>query len=244
LHQLYLTEQTVTSEQSSRIAEICTELKSGKPIQYIFSETVFFDCIIRLNDSTLIPRPETEEMVDLIIKENRGLPAKIIDFGTGSGCIAVALAANLPGVEVTGIDISEEAIRIARENASLNNVAVSFFNGDIFNPDYKIIGKVNIIVSNPPYVRNSEKKFISRNVLDFEPHIALFVSDSDPLKFYKAILKLSDRILMPGGRVYFEINEALGKSMFKLLQSFGYSKIEIINDINNKERIIKGIKNV
>ena len=175
----------VTSEQVKRVVDICKELKTGKPIQYILGETIFYDCIIRVNNATLIPRPETEELVDLIIRENRGLPGNIIDIGTGSGCIAIALAANLPGAVITGIDISDEAIRIARENALLNNVAVSFVKGDIFNFDYEIVNKAEIIVSNPPYVRNSEKQFMSKNVLDFEPHNALFVTDSDPLVYYQ-----------------------------------------------------------
>jgi release factor glutamine methyltransferase len=244
LHQLYMTEQPVTSGEAGRIIDICKELKTGKPIQYILGETNFYDCIIRVNSAVLIPRPETEELVDLIIRENRGYPGNIIDIGTGSGCIAIALAANLPGSVITGIDIADEAIRIARENAILNNVAVSFVKGDIFSFDFKIVNKAGIIVSNPPYVRNSEKQLMSKNVLDFEPHMALFVTDSDPLIYYHAILKLADKILLPGGRLYFEINEALGKSMVQLLESFGYSVIEIVADINSKERIIKGTKDV
>jgi release factor glutamine methyltransferase len=244
LHQLYMKEQPVTSEQAGRIIEICTELKTGKPIQYILGETNFYDCIIRVNSATLIPRPETEELVDLIIRENKSSPGNIIDFGSGSGCIAIALAANLPGSVVTGIDISDEAIRMAQENALLNNVAVRFLKGDIFSYAFKIVEKADIIVSNPPYVRYSEKQFMNKNVLDFEPPMALFVTDSDPLIYYHAILELAVKILVPGGRLYFEINELMGKSMVKLLESFGYSEIEIIADINSKERIIKGIKNV
>jgi release factor glutamine methyltransferase len=244
LHQLYLTEQPVTSGQTRRIIDICKELKTGKPIQYILGETNFYNCIIRVNNTTLIPRSETEELVDLIIRENRSYVGNIIDIGTGSGCIAIALAANLPGSVVTGIDISEEAISIAQENASLNNVAVSFMKGDILSFDIEKVYTAGIIVSNPPYVRNSEKQFMSKNVLDFEPHMALFVSDSDPLVYYHAILKLADKILVPGGRLYFEINEAMGKSMVQLLESSVYSEIEIIADINGKERIIKGTKDV
>jgi release factor glutamine methyltransferase len=244
LHQLYLPGQAVTGDQTGRIIEICNELKSGKPIQYILGETVFYDRIIRVSRDTLIPRPETEELVDLIIRENRGLPANIIDFGTGSGCIAIALASNLPGSAVTGIDISDEAITIAKENALLNSVNVSFIKGDIFSFDTELAGKADIIVSNPPYVRNSEKKFMKKNVLDYEPHIALFVTDSDPLVFYYAILRLSEKILAPAGKVYFEMNEAMGKPMEELLKSFKYSEIQIVTDINGKERIIRGKKDV
>ncbi len=243
LHQLYMTEQPVTGLQAQRITEICGELKTGKPVQYALGETIFFDCIIRLNSSTLIPRQETEELVDQIIRENRGSRGNILDIGTGSGCIAIAIAANLPGAFITGTDISGEAIRIAKENAILNNVNVVFSESDIFNFDYQIIDKTNIIVSNPPYVRNSEKQFMGKNVLDFEPHLALFVTDADPLVYYKAILKVADRILLPGGKIYFEINEAMGKSMTSLLGSAGYSDIQTIADINNKDRIMKGTKN-
>jgi release factor glutamine methyltransferase len=243
LHQLYTTEQTVTGTQAQKIAEICKELKTGKPVQYILGETVFYDCTIRLNSSTLIPRQETEELVDLIIRENKGFRGSIIDIGTGSGCIAIALAANLPGAIVTGTDISGEAIRIANENAIQNNVTVTFRESDIFNLDCHIVEEAGIIVSNPPYVRNSEKQFMSRNVFDFEPHLALFVSDADPLIYYRAILKAAENILVPGGKVYFEINEAMGRSMVQLLGSAGYSETEIVADINKKDRIIKGIRN-
>ncbi|MEI8225279.1 MAG: peptide chain release factor N(5)-glutamine methyltransferase [Bacteroidota bacterium] len=244
LHQLYMTEQIVTKRQAGRIIDICKELKTGKPIQYILGETSFYDCVIRVTSATLIPRPETEELVDLIIRENRGYQGTIIDIGTGSGCIAVALAANLPGAVVTGIDISDEAIRTARENAQSNNVTVSFVKGDVFSFDSERVDKAGIIVSNPPYIRNSEKQFMSKNVLDFEPHPALFVNDSDPLIYYRAILKLANKILKHRGRLYFEINEAMGKSMVQLLESSGYTEIQIVTDINSKERIIKGTKDV
>ncbi len=242
LHQLNLPEQTLTREQAAKIVEICKELKTGKPVQYIFGETFFFNCLIRLNGSTLIPRPETEELVDLIIRENPGYKGNIIDFGTGSGCIAIALAANMEGAVVTGIDISKDALVIAEENAVLNRVDVSFLEADIFKFDYKLVENASIFVSNPPYVRNSERLLMSKNVIDFEPHDALFVSDSDPLVFYRAILEIAREILSPHGRIYFEINEVMGKPLGQLLGSFGYSEIRIIEDINGKERILRGIK--
>jgi release factor glutamine methyltransferase len=243
LHQLYMSEQRFNSEQAVRIIEITKELKQGKPIQYILGETSFYDCIIKLNSSTLIPRPETEELVHLVISENRDYIGDIIDFGTGSGCIAIALAANIQGSKVTGVDISEDAISIARENALLNNVTVSFLTGDIFNPAEIALPGAGIIVSNPPYVRNSEKKLMKKNVLDFEPHGALFVNDSNPLLYYRALLRIANNIHIAGGQLYFEINEALGDSMIRLLDSYGYSDIKILSDINNKDRIIKGSKN-
>jgi release factor glutamine methyltransferase len=241
-HQIYKPESQITPVQAMRIVNICNELKTGKPLQYVMGETFFYNCIIRVNQSVLIPRPETEELVDLIIKENKGFKSNIIDFGTGSGCIAIALALNLKESSVTGIDISEEAIMIARQNAELNKTTISFLTGDIFNFEPSSVEKANIIVSNPPYVRSSEKSQMRNNVLDFEPHVALFVPDEEPLLYYKSILKIADKILLPEGRLYFEINESLGKSMEGLLKEFRYSDIQIINDINNKERIIKGMK--
>jgi len=244
LHQLYNNEYRLNDGEVQKVIEFVEELKTGKPIQYIVGETTFYNCTIKLNDSTLIPRPETEELVNLIIRENRGYQGNIIDFGSGSGCIAIALAANLTHSTLTGIEISADAIKIAQQNSVLNNVKVSFIKDDIFNFDPEEISKAGIIVSNPPYVRESEKLLIAPNVLDFEPPLALFVNDSDPLIYYKAILKLADKILLPGGRLYFEINEMMGKPMILLLKSFDYSEIEILADINNKERIIKGRKNV
>jgi release factor glutamine methyltransferase len=242
-HQLYMSEYSFNSEQVVRIIEIAKELKQGKPVQYILGETYFYDCIIKLNSSTLIPRPETEELVHLIISENRDYAGDIIDFGTGSGCIAIALAANIRRSKITGIDISADAISIANENALLNNVTISFLTGDILNFEDIALPKAGIIVSNPPYVRNSEKELMRKNVLAHEPHIALFVNDSEPLLYYEALLKIADKILVAGGMVYFEINEAMGDSMVRLLASSGYSDIKLIADINNKDRIIKGTKN-
>jgi len=244
LHQLYMPEHKVSYDQAEIIFDICKELKTGKPIQYIVGETIFYDCTIRVSGATLIPRPETEELVDLIIKENKGYTGNIIDIGTGTGCIAIALAVNIPSAKITGIDISEEALVTARENSVLNNSQITLIQGDILTIKTAIIHKPGIIVSNPPYVRNSEKMYMNKNVLDFEPHIALFVEDSDPLKYYRAILEFAEKNLSKGGKVYFEINEAMGRSMIQLFESFGYSGIELVADINGRDRIIKGKKDV
>ncbi len=242
LHALAMPQDPVSQKQVDKIITICRELKSGKPLQYILGETSFYNCRIKVNPDVMIPRPETEELVDLIIKENKGFRGAILDAGTGSGCIAIALAVNLPGTKVTGIDIIEGAINISEENAGLNNVSVSFFKNDIFNPDLDSISGMGIIVSNPPYIRESEKIHMAKNVLDYEPHTALFVSDSNPLVYYRAILKMAEMILIPGGIVYFEVNEAMGEPMFRLLDESGFSEVKIIRDINDKERIIKGLK--
>ncbi len=244
LHQLYDNAYPITGNEAGKIIKFTAELKSGMPVQYITGETIFYNCTIKVNGSTLIPRPETEELVDMIIRENKDYDGNIIDFGTGSGCIAIALAVNLKHSSVTGTDISGEALSVAQQNSILNNVRVNFLIDDIFKPYPEKLSKAGIIVSNPPYIRNSEKPLMSENVLGFEPHMALFVDDSAPLVFYDAILKLAEELLLPGGMIYFEINEAMGSPMVRLLESFGYSEIKIIPDINDKQRIIKGRKNV
>ena len=244
MSQLYDNGYLIKAKDAEKIIWITGELKTGKPIQYILGETTFYNCTIKVSSSTLIPRPETEELVDLIIRENKGYNGNILDFGSGSGCIAIALATNLPLAKLTGIEISDDAIRIAQGNAFLNNVKASFIQGNIFAFDNDSVSKAGIIVSNPPYVRNSEKSLMAKNVLDFEPHLALFVTDSDPLIYYKAILNLAEKLLLPQGRLYFEINEVMGRSLIQLFESYDYSEIEIVHDINDKERIIKGRKNV
>ncbi len=243
MHEAYLPDKGVTGPQADAIVRIAAGLKAGKPLQYILGETLFYGCRIKLNQATLIPRPETEELVDMILNENRGYTGNIIDFGTGSGCIAVALAANLPGSFIAATDISEEALAIARENALLNRVQVTFVKDDYFDGKTGNLKKTGIIVSNPPYVMNSEKVLMHRNVLDFEPHSALFVPDSDPLLHYRAILGKAAGIMSFPGKVYLEINEALGTAMTGLLGSYGFSDISIAKDINGRERFIKGIRN-
>ena len=242
LHVLASPDEHITGRQARKIIAITGELKTGKPLQYILGETSFYNCIIKVSPDVLIPRPETEEMVDMIIKENRDFRGKILDAGTGSGCIAVALSVNLPGSRVVGIDKSEEAIKMAEVNAGLNNSPASFLVSDIFNPDLRSVGNIDLIVSNPPYVRESEKIHIAKNVIDHEPHSALFVPDSDPLVYYHAILEIAEIVLIPGGKIYFEINEAMGVAMAELVNSSGYSDVAVIKDINEKDRFIKGIR--
>jgi release factor glutamine methyltransferase len=234
---------TIAPENLASICEILNELRTGKPVQYVLGETIFYNCTIKVDNNTLIPRPETEELVDLVIKENPAFKGRITDFGTGSGCIAVAVKKYLPEAEVKGIDISEGAIAKAIENAVLNNVMVTFVKGDILHFNMQPALNSEIVISNPPYVLESEKQFMKNNILDFEPHNALFVPDEDPLLFYRAIINISEEILMPGGRIYFEINETKGGEMNKLLELHKYSEIRIVRDINGKNRIITGRKN-
>jgi len=220
----------------------CRRLKRGEPVQYVTGETSFFGCTIKVSRGVLIPRHETEELVDLIVRENKGFAGRIIDVGTGSGCIAIALAKSLPSSLVTGIDRSKRAIKTAIRNAVLNDAEVSFLEADIFKTGSSETFTAGLIVSNPPYVRNSEKQFMHRNVLDFEPPGALFVPDDDPLRFYRAILRFAANALDPGAAIYFEINESMGKQVHNLLRSFNYGEIRIIKDINGKERFATGRK--
>ena len=221
----------------------CRRLKRGEPVQYVTGETSFFGCTIKVSRGVLIPRHETEELVDLIVRENKGFAGRIIDVGTGSGCIAIALAKSLPSSLVTGIDRSKRAIKTAIRNAAFNRTEISFLEADIFKTDSSETGTAGLIVSNPPYVKNSEKQFMHRNVLDFEPPGALFVPDDDPLRFYMAILRFAVYALDPGGAIYLEINESMGNKVHDLLRSFNYGEIRIIKDINGKERFANGRKN-
>ncbi|HOF20074.1 MAG TPA: peptide chain release factor N(5)-glutamine methyltransferase [Bacteroidales bacterium] len=242
IHHLALPETRLHHEQARKIMSISRELRKGKPLQYILGKTEFCNCTIYLNEHTLIPRPETEELTDLVIRENRQNRFPVLDVGTGSGCIAIALAVNLPRCKVSGFDISAEAVKKARENAALNNAPVTFTVADLFTVSRKQFHGTGIVVSNPPYVRESEKRFMAGNVLDYEPHSALFVPDSDPLVFYRAIADLASEILVPDGKIYLEINEALGAELSDLLKSSGFPSPEIIRDINNRERIIKAAR--
>lgn len=233
-------QRRLTNEESGRIMSFCNELKTGKPVQYITGETVFYNCRIRVGPGVLIPRPETEELVDLVLRENRDFSGTITDACTGSGCIAIALARNLPAAGITGLDNTPPALKTASENALLNRVSINFILSDILKNGIADAPKPDIIVSNPPYVRESEKALMHRNVLEFEPHSALFVPDDDPLVFYRAILESGNRVMDRGGRVYFEINEAMGESMVNLMESLNYTGIRVVSDINGRDRIIKG----
>jgi release factor glutamine methyltransferase len=232
LHHLSDQEMNIPVEKIKKIEEITAELKRGRPIQYILGETNFYNCHIRVNEHTLIPRQETEQLVDLIIKENPGYRGEIIDIGTGSGCIAIALAKNIREACVTAIDISEKAIQTAKLNAADNAVTICFLEADIFVPDKIPCPPAGIIVSNPPYVRESEKEKMHVNVLEHEPH-----------SFYRAILEATKILLVPGGKIYFEINEALGNEIASLTESYGYGRVSVLKDLNGKERFVKGEKN-
>ncbi len=225
-------------------------LKDEQPIQYILGETEFCGYPFKVNASTLIPRPETEELVEWIVKQQAALNKQqlhILDIGTGSGCIAISLAKKLPEAKVYALDISEKALTMSRQNAELNNVNVEFIEANILKSDTWSSNlenlKFDIIVSNPPYVREKEKKQMKANVLNNEPHLALFVKDENPLQFYKAIIEFSKSNLNSDGMLFFEINEFLGKEMIQLLVDNNFKDIVLKQDIFKKDRMIKGRKN-
>ena len=230
---------------------IVSELKKQRPVQYILGETAFYGLSFLVNENTLIPRPETEELVELIIEstnyELRNTKLKVLDIGTGSGCIAISLAKHLPTSEVFAIDVSEEALATAKKNAELNKVAIDFISTNII--DVVTLSAVagldkqfDIIVSNPPYVRNLEKDEIKPNVLEYEPHLALFVDDIDPLLFYRKIAELAIKNLNPNGKLYFEINQYLGNETVELVKSFGFKNVKLIKDIYGNDRMIEGTR--
>ncbi len=213
-----------------------------EPIQYILGSTEFYGYPFGVNPSVLIPRPETEELVQLIISENKKKsPLSILDIGTGSGCIAITLKKELPQALVYAMDISVDALDTARKNAALNNVAISFLHNDILSSE-TIIPETTIIVSNPPYVMLGEKQLMKANVLEHEPHLALFVEENNPLIFYKAIAEKAKKYLLQGGRIYFEINEQFGKETAEVLAEAGFKQVRILKDLHDKDRMVSGEK--
>ena len=244
-------ELTIAKSETNQLLEVLELLKQHKPIQYIFGETDFFGLKFKVNKHVLIPRQETEELVALILNDIKKLEQNqeqltILDIGTGSGCIAISLAKNLPKARVFALDISEKALEIARHNAKQNNINVTFIEANILDKSIWdsvfLNSEFDIIVSNPPYVRNSEKEEIKSNVLDNEPHLALFVSDENPLIFYKTITEFAKNNLRPNGSLCFEINQYLGEETMRLLENSIFENVELLKDLNGNNRIVKGIK--
>ena len=225
--------------QYAQLENAVKQLLEGVPVQYVTGKAYFDGLLFQVNESVLIPRPETEELVQKIAAElPSDRPLRIWDIGTGSGCIAIALAKRFPMAEVVAFDVSEKALETARGNAILNKVQVEFVCDDVLHPQSEIWQQsVDLVVSNPPYIRESEKAAMERNVLDHEPHKALFVSDKDPQIFYRQILLLARPCLTPGGVIWFEINEMLGEEMLQLAQEMGFDA-EIRNDFLGKSRFL------
>ena len=232
---------TIVSAKNITVFEkALLRLKKQEPIQYILGTTEFYGLTFKVNEHTLIPRPETEELVDWVLSNlhDQDRVLDILDIGTGSGCIAISLAKNIPTAKVSVLDISEKALEVAQENAVKNQVLVSFCKKDILRTT-SLENKYDVMVSNPPYVRQLEKKAMNANVLDYEPGIALFVPNEDPLLFYRKIAQLAMVSLQTRGWLYFEINEYLSKEMDVLLKEIGFANIEIKKDFREVPRMIK-----
>jgi release factor glutamine methyltransferase len=227
-----------------RIREMVEELKKFRPIQYVLGETEFYGLKFKVNENVLIPRPETEELVEWICRCEPApqSSANIMDIGTGSGCIAVSLSKNMPPATVYALDISENALALARQNAQANNVAVRFFQQDIFSHDPFAACRVpfSMMVSNPPYVVPSEKRHMSPNVLDYEPHEALFVPEEQPLLFYERIADLGRMHLESAGSLFFETGSLFGEAVAEMLRDKGYQSVELRKDLSGKPRMVKG----
>ena len=237
---------TLTKEEEQPLFEALSELKLQRPVQYIIGSTSFMDLDFQVNENVLIPRPETEDLIRWIVDEvktsgpDKKSGLRILDIGTGSGCIAISLAKLLPDAKVFALDVSEKALETAKRNAERNAVKVEFIHADILNFD-GFASNFDVIVSNPPYVRELEKKEMHKNVLEHEPDLALFVSDENPLVFYKAITQLAKQNLSGKGMLFFEINQYLAKETEALLHQHNFIEIEVRKDIFGNDRMTKGI---
>ncbi|KFB02160.1 glutamine methyltransferase [Mangrovimonas yunxiaonensis] len=241
----------LTKTEEQPLFEALSRLKNQEPIQHIIGETEFLGLPFKVNRHTLIPRPETEELVQWIInchsERSEASQLKILDIGTGTGCIAISLAKQLPKAQVFALDVSEEALKIAQQNAALNNVEVTFLKANVLNKAeclsvLEAASKFDIIVSNPPYVRQLEKKEMKKNVLDYEPDLALFVADDNPLVFYRAITQLAVDMLQPNGQLFFEINQYLGAEMQQMVKTYPFKHIALRQDMFGKDRMLKAEK--
>lgn len=233
------TEKRLSESELLKIIYAVKDLKKHKPLAYILGEWEFFGLDFMVNEHTLIPRPETEELVQLIIEENESSNVSILDIGTGSGCIAISLKASIPNSHVFAYDVSKEALGVAEQNANKNNVELTFKKVDILKVESYSDLKFDVIVSNPPYIPVKDKGNMDINILDYEPHLALFVENEQPLLFYMAIAEFAKQHLTNNGKLYFEIHEGLGNEVNNMLETKGFSNIEIIKDMNGKNRMVK-----
>jgi len=236
----------IPADHYESLVKILEELKTGKPLQYVIGETEFYGLRFKVNPSVLIPRPETEELVQWILSDVSNSKIsndrlKIIDIGTGSGCIPISLKKNLPEAQLYALDVSIEALSVARQNAAINQTSVHFIQDDILNSISRELKdeKFGIVISNPPYVTEEEKKQMLPNVLEHEPHLALFVPNTDPLVFYKAIAEFSIKHADTNCYLYLEINQYLGNETVQLLKEKGFKNIELRQDLSGKDRMIR-----
>mgnify|MGYP001754311862 FL=1 len=236
--QAVISDTKLTEEQTDLLHSILYRLKISEPIQYIIGETEFFGLPFHVTKDVLIPRPETEELVELILNENKKSGLKVLDIGTGSGAIAIALAKHLKKGYIEAWDISEEALKIATLNAESNAVDIIFRNVNVLK-NYPTDTKFDIVVSNPPYILEKEKSGMDQNVLDYEPHTALFVPDNNGLLFYDRIADIALDLLEPNGKLYFEINQTKGQNTVELVKSKGFINVSLFQDLNKNDRMVR-----
>lgn len=232
---------TLSAKAEQELESILLRLQNFEPIQYILGEARFFGRTFRVAPGVLIPRPETEELVEMMLKELSPV-SRVLDIGTGSGCIAVSLAKELPESQVAAWDVSEEALSIAAANSKFLQASVRFEQHDVLTYAPCATDRYEAIVSNPPYVTETEKQEMERNVLDWEPSLALFVPDADPLRFYRRIAVLGLEMLEPGGKLYFEINRAFGEDIVLMMRELGYSFVRLQKDISHNDRFVTAQK--
>lgn len=243
VEQFKLNQPLLTESNLNTIIPVLERLATGEPYQYIIGEVEFYGCKIKVDKRVLIPRPETEELCELVLHENDTTkPLNVIDLGTGSGCIPIALKSKAPAWKVDGVEVDEGALLLAKENAALNNTEIGFQQLDLLEPQTSNLKSYHVIVSNPPYIAEKEANMIKDNVLVHEPHLALFIKDEDPLLFYRKMLDIGQKSLEKDGKFYFEFNEQYGSEMIKLMEQKGYSDIRILKDLSGKDRFAVCIK--
>lgn len=229
----------ISANQALKLAQILNRLLESEPVHYILGEKYFYGMRFEVNPDVLIPRPETEFLADMVIKENRGRKLRIIDICTGSGCLAVSLKKNIPQAVVWATDVSEPALKVAERNAKNQNCEIHFIHHNILSDELPVSEvPFDIIVSNPPYITHQEKVGIEKNVIAFEPHLALFVSDSNPLQFYKTIIEKSITWLGKEGKLYFEINENFGNELLSIVEQYQFKKVMLKKDLSGKDRYL------
>lgn len=239
-----MTSDKLDAADRAKIEEAVTRLVKSEPLQYVLGEAWFFDMPFYVNKHVLIPRPETEELVDYILKSALGskptTQSAILDIGTGSGCIAIALKTNLPEADVYGLDVSAEALAVATFNAKQLNADITFMQADILHPDHLALPQLDIIVSNPPYITEAEKDGMHENVVGYEPHLALFVSDGNPLQFYEAIIRFASTKFKKAGQLYVELNANYADEVKTCMENYGFKNVTLLKDMQGKNRFACG----
>ena len=233
----------VNPAQQIEIQKMAVELLQHRPVQYVLGESWFMGIKLKVNESVLIPRPETEELVEWIVEDLKIVPNQfrsLLDIGTGSGCIPLSIKNKIPSMTVSAIDVSEDALQVAKQNSEDRGIPVHLYHLNILDEKAWVrLDHYDIIVSNPPYITKREQRSMQENVLEYEPHLALFVSDQDPLIFYRAIAKFSSLHLKPGGFVYVEINEVMGDEVVDIFKTMGFAPVILKKDMQGKDRMVK-----